>query len=714
MLVLTYNLTRKILMKNLKYILPILVIIMLLTSFKKLEDTDPKDKALITILNYVLTQWHYHPQEINDNFSKNVYTKFLESLDPSKRYFLQSDIEEFSVYKNAIDDQIKQENLTFFNLVYKRFNERTEESKAYYKEILAHPIDFMSDETLNVDYEKTKYATNTFELISHWKKLMKFSVLTRVYDKVNEEDDKLKKDKNYKIKTFSELEIEARESTLKNMDEYFNRLKELDHSDLFSTYINCISEEFDPHTNYYDPIKKKGFDQSISGKLEGIGARLQKQNDYVKVSELVIGGPAWKQGELEAEDIILKVAQGDGEPLDIVGMRLDHSIEFIKGKKGTEVRLTVKKIDGTIKVISIIRDVIELEETFVKSSVVNKNGKKFGVINLPKFYIDFDEKNYRNSTTDMAQEIERLKKENVEGLIVDLRNNGGGSLKTAIEITGLFINQGPVVQVKYRDKEAQIKSDIDPKMQWDGPLVVLVNELSASASEIFAAAMQDYKRAVIIGGKQTYGKGTVQSVLDLNRYHNLKEDIGALKITIQKFYRINGGSTQLEGVHSDIMLPSRYTYMEIGERDLTNPLKFDKVPEANYALWNNYANFNEVIDNSKKRIANNTYFKLIDENAKWLKKSQDDSIVYLNYEAYKNDLEYHKNESSKFDEIKNYTTNLTFESPLYEKAILKNDTDLTEKRSTWHKNLKKDIYVAEALNVLEDLKLKPNHHLVKK
>ncbi|REE80574.1 carboxyl-terminal processing protease [Lutibacter oceani] len=699
--------------RKLRILLPILIAVSIFTSFKKVEKTDPKDKVLITILNYVLTQWHYHPHEINDSFSENVYTKFLERLDPSKRYFIQADIDEFSKYKFDIDDQIKKENLSFFNLVYERFKQRTEESKTYYKDILANKFDFNTDEYLDVDYDKKAYSKNQNEIIVNWNKQLKFSTLSRLYDKENDENDKFKEDNTYKKKSFNELEIEARETTLTNMDEYYMRLDELTESDWFSTYINCISEEFDPHTTYFDPVAKKGFDQDISGKLEGIGARLQKKNDYTKVSELVSGGPAWKQGELEAEDIILKVGQGDEEPLDIVGMRLTDAIQYIKGKKGTEVRLTVKKVDGSIKVISIIRDIVELDETFVKSSVVKKDGKIFGVIDLPKFYIDFDEENYRNSTKDMAQEIERLKKENIEGLIIDLRNNGGGSLTTAVDISGLFINKGPIVQVKYRDKAADVKADKDPKIQWDGPLVILVNEFSASASEIFAAAMQDYKRAVIIGGKQTYGKGTVQSVLDLNRYHNLNEDIGALKMTIQKFYRINGGSTQLEGVHSDIMLPSRYSYMEIGERDLENPLKYDKVPAATYSLWNNYENFNEVINNSKKRIATNKYFKLIDENAKWLKKAQDDSVIYLNYEAYKKDLEFHKNESAKFNDIKNYTTNLTFTSPNYELSILEADKDLEVKRETWHTNLKKDIYVAEALNVLENLKMKPQYHLVK-
>lgn len=700
--------------RKLKFLLPLLFVLSLLTSFMTIANTDPKDKVLLTILKYVLIEGHYEPQQIDDAFSVKVYDDFLDRLDPSKRYFLQSDIDEFSAYKTKIDDQINNEELTFFFLVYERFVKRTEESKTYYKEILANPFNFdISGETLNIDSENTPYSKTKNELVNLWNKQLKFNSLTRFYDKISDEDDKYKMDSTYVKKSMDSLEIEARKATLSSMNDLYERIDELTYSDWFSTYINCIAESFDPHTTYFDPSVKKQFDISMAGKLEGIGARLQKRNDYTKVDELISGGPAWKSGELEVGDIILKVAQGKEEPIDIVGMRLDHAIEFIKGKKGTEVRLTVKKLDGTIKVISIIRDVVELDETFVKSSIIKKDGRTFGVIDLPKFYIDFDEKNFRNSATDMAQEIERLKKENVEGILLDLRNNGGGSLQTAIEISGLFVNKGPVVQVKYRDRKPDVKNDTDPKIQWGGPLVVLVNELSASASEIFAAAMQDYHRAIIIGGKQTYGKGTVQSVLDLNKYHNLNEDLGALKITIQKFYRINGGSTQMEGVHSDIMLPSRFSYMEIGERDSKYPLKFDRVAPANYTLWNNYENYNLAINNSKKRIENNKYFKLIDENAKWLKRSQDENLVYLNIEDYKKDLESHKNESSKYKEIGEYTSNLTYTSPFYEKPLLEADKDLAEKREAWHTNLKKDIYVNEALNVLSELKLKPQYELVK-
>ena len=700
--------------RKFKFLVPALFVFSLFISFQSVANTNPKDKVLLTILRYVLTEGHYQPQAIDDAFSKKVYTTFIESLDPSKRYFLQSDIQEFSTYETLIDDQIRGEDLSFFYLVYNRFEERTAEAKGFYPEILAHKFDFNKNETMSVDYENNKYAQNDEELKNIWRKQLKISTLSRLYDKVKEEKEKLEEDETYKITALDSLEEEARVSVADNMKEFFERFDELTYSDWFTTYINSISEQFDPHTNYYDPQLKKGFDQRMSGKLEGIGARLQKENDYTKIIELIYGGPAWKQGDLEVGDLIIKVAQADGEPLDIVGMRLDKAIEFIKGKKGSEVNLTVKKIDGSIKVITIIRDVVELEETFVKSSVVEKDNRKFGLIHLPSFYIDFDERNGRNSATDMAKEIERLKKENVQGLILDLRNNGGGSLQTGIDIAGLFIKNGPVVQVKYRETEAKVLKDKNNAIQWDGPLVVLVNELSASASEIFAAAMQDYGRAVIIGGKQTYGKGTVQSVVDLNRYHNLDEDIGALKMTIQKFYRVNGNSNQLEGVHSDIMLPSRYTYLEIGERDLDNALKSDKVPAADYTAWNNYANFNEAVNNSKKRIAVNSTFKLIDENAKWLKKSQDDKLIYLNMDAYTKDIESHEAESLNYKTIRDYTSNLTFISPLYEQKLMQTDENLTEKREVWHKNLNKDIYIEEALNVVSELKIKPDYLLVKK
>ncbi|MFD0993402.1 carboxy terminal-processing peptidase [Tenacibaculum geojense] len=669
-----------------------------------------KDKVIIYILKNILTHGHYVEKDLNDEFSEHVYNEFINGLDPSKRYFTQEDLKEFSKYKYQIDNQLNESNIDFYHLVYNRFLEKIKFAKLTYRSLLLEPFNYKKKENIDLDYDKVPFAKNESELIDYWRKQLKLQILSNIEDAELQQIEKKKKDKKAKQKSFKELEVEAREKVLQNMNDLYVRIEELENSDWYSTFLNSVVSAFDPHTTYMSPRIKSRFDQDMSGKLEGIGARLQKDGIYTKIVELISGGPAWKQGDLEEGDIILKVAQGDEEPLDIVGMRLDDAIKFIKGKKGTEVRLTVKKkLDGSIMVIPIIRDVVELEETFVKSSVVVKDGKKYGIINLPKFYIDFDDKNSRTASTDMEQEIERLKNEGVEGLIVDLRGNGGGSLKTAIEIGGLFIDKGPIVQVKYRNEPARVKNDTDPKVQWDGPLVVMVNEMSASASEIFAAAMQDYGRGVIVGGKQTYGKGTVQNVLPLNYYlKKYPDDLGALKMTIQKFYRINGGSTQIEGVYSDIAMPDRYSYMEFGERDLKGALPWDKVPQAKYSRTNSYTNFNEVVYNSKQRINNNPKFLSINEYAKWLKKNQDDNLYSLNYSDYKLQNKQRKEEGQQFKDIFKFESDLTFAAPQYEQPILAQDSSLKDKRTMWHKNLKKDIYVYEALNVLSELKMNTN------
>ncbi|MFT4642816.1 MAG: carboxyl-terminal processing protease [Candidatus Azotimanducaceae bacterium] len=776
-----------IMKKNLKYIIPMLVFALTLLSFNQQQDkTTEKDKVLISILKYSLTTNHYQPQEINDDFSIKIFNDFIEGLDPTKRYFLQSDIEEFAQYKTDIDNQIMKEDISFFNLVNNRFLERVENIKSYYKELLNSPYDFTIDEALDTNYDDTVFAKNKDELYETWRKHLKFSTLSRLHDKLSETKDnstfekKLRDDllnntsknllstkndvlqiqkilvannfylgssgankdgvdgiagsltykglQQYKkkfindkaqnivnssSKDFAQLEIEARESTLKNYDDFYERLGDFDHTDWFATYLNSITQAFDPHTTYLPPRLKKDFDESISGKLEGIGAQLSYKNDYTKVVRLISGGPAWRAGELEVGDIILKVAQGDGEPLDIVGMRLRNAIEFIKGKKGTEVQLTLKKIDGSIQVISIIRDIVELEDTFVKSSIIEKDGKKFGVINLPKFYIDFNDRKARNCAKDMAIEIERLKKENIDGVLIDLRNNGGGSLPAVVEMAGLFIKDGPIVQVKYKGEKPIVQKDRDRSILWNGPMVVLTNEFSASASEIFAAALQDYKRAVIIGSKQTYGKGTVQSSMNLNRYYNYDSDLGGLNLTIQKFYRINGGSTQLEGVKPDIILPSRYRYMDIGEKDYDNPLSWDQIPKANYDTWDNYSNLDNVVSRSVERINTKPQFLLIEKNAKWLKKAQEDTTIYLNYDVYKSDIDDHALESKEYESLSKYSNNLTFNSPKYELPLIKKDSVLGVKRTAWHKNLSKDIYIEEGLNVLGDLKIKNQYQIVK-
>jgi len=688
------------------------------TALDKSRNIDPdpeKDKVLILVLKNILTRGHFVVKDMNDDFSEQVFTSFLDGLDPSKRYFTQEDLKEFSQYKYEIDNQLLQDDLTFYNLVYSRFLAKVKNAKSYYGALLEQPFNFKKNETIDLDYEKVPFAKNDIGLIDFWRKQLKLQTLGRIQEETELQKEKVKKDKKFKLKSFDTLEKEARAEVLKNMDELYIRIEELEHDDWFSTFLNSVVGAFDPHTTYMAPRTKERFDQSMSGKLEGIGARLQKKGIYTHIFELVSGGPAWKQGALEPGDIILKVAQADNEPLDIVGMRLDDAIKFIKGKKGTEVRLTVKKkLDGSVKIISIIRDVVQLDETFVKSSIVEKDGKKYAIIDLPSFYIDFQDQASRDSAKDMEKEIERLKTENVSGLIVDLRNNGGGSLKTAIEISGLFIDKGPIVQVKYRGENPIVKKDLDPQIQWDGSLVILVNEFSASASEIFAAAMQDYKRAIILGGNQTYGKGTVQNILPINQFYpNYENDLGYLKMTIQKFYRVNGGSTQKEGVYSDIAMPSRYSYMKVGERDLDGALAWDKVPQATYSKTNSYANFADVVYNSKQRIASNTNFKLINEYAKWLKKNQDENSYSLNYTKFFKESEVREQEAEKFKSVFEYKSDLTYSSPKYEQSLFKDNKDLADKRMAWHKNLSKDMYISEALNVLSELKLKDKTTIVK-
>lgn len=711
--------------RNYKIIVAVLALSLALWSFMPKQKGDPeKDKLLLELLTFVIEKGHYSPAEIDDTFSKGVYKEFLKALDPTKRFFLQSDIDEFSKYETELDDQIKNKELTFFDLTYTRLMKRIEESKTYYKTILDKPIDYKIDEEFNADYEKLPFANSVSELQEKWRKQIKLSALASITERLKLEEDKkngVVKDNKDSIgtlkiekivdktpKTFEQIEKETRESSLKSMNEYFGFINDMKRDDWFAIYVNTIAERFDPHTSYFAPEDKERFDVSMSGKFFGIGARLQKKNDFTEITELISGGPAWRGKELEVGDIFLKVAQGDADPVDVVGMKIDDVVKKIKGPKGTEVRLTIKKTDGSIKVITLIRDEIEIEETYLKSSIVEKNGLKYGVIYLPKFYIDFENADSRDAGKDMAIEVERLKKEGVNGIVLDVRDDGGGSLKTVVDIAGLFIEQGPIVQIKSAAGKKEVLSDKDKKVQWDGPLVIMINCFSASASEILAAAIQDYKRGVIIGSKQSYGKGTVQNVIDLNQFvrNSSIGDLGALKTTTQKFYRINGGSTQLDGVSSDVIMPDRYSYVKMGERDVDNAMPWDKIDAAEYTVWDKQINFNAAIANSKKRLAENNQFKLIDENAKWINERSEDNVYSLDIDKFQAEQKTLDATAKKYKSVLEYKNQLKFTSLPYESEAMKTDLALKEKRQRWHESLSKDIYVDEALNVLGDLQPK--------
>jgi len=700
------------------FILALLVILVAVASCSftnKSFDNDDKDKFLLELISYVLEKGHYEPKEVNDSFSSNVFDDFIEVIDPTKRYFLQSDIDEFEKYRFMIDDEIRNTDITFFNVVYQRLMVRMQEAKEIYGDVLAQPFDYTIDETIEIDYDKQEFATSKKELKERWRKQLKYNTLNvfdnKIENQIADSETDLDVDAAY---AFNEIpgsidkvttEEEAREVTKNTLDEFFDFVDDLERKDWFVQYLNTIVEEFDPHTFYFAPEEKEKFDIGMSGKFEGIGARLQKKPEGAKIVEIISGGPVWRDQSLEVGDQILKVGQEGEEPINIVGMRLEDAIKLIKGPEGTVVDLTVRKVDGTIETVSITRDVVELEESYAKSATIDAGENKYGLINLPKFYIDFEDYAERNAATDVAKELERLKEAGAEGIILDLRDNGGGSLKTVVDMAGLFIKDGPIVQVRSSGQRKEVHEDKDERIQWDGPLVILVNELSASASEILAAAMQDYKRAVIIGSKQTFGKGTVQNIFPLDDIVRGNEhgDLGAIKLTTQKFYRINGGSTQLEGVKSDIVVPDRYSYIDLGERDQQNPLGWDKITAADYKVWDGYIDFEDAVKKSKERMAKNEQIKLIEENAKWLKEQQDENVISLNYDKYVSKEEEAKKRSEKFKSLRDYDSKLSFSSLNYEKELFTQDSVLREKRDRWHKDLARDIYVEEAVNVLKDL-----------
>lgn len=706
--------------RNIKLIAVALLFSVASCSFttKNFDDPD-KDKLLLDLISYVLERGHYDAKDMDDAFSIGVFDDYIDALDPFRRVFLQKDVDEFMEYRTELDDMLKAKDLTFFNLTYMRYLERLKAAEALSVKVLENSFDFSVEEVIDTDYEELAFAKSKRELKDRWRQQLKLSAIGNFYDYKEAQENPPVVDEDAfedgeatvaeEILTDKELEEKARKEVADNMGEFFEFTFELERKDYFAQFLNAVVEEFDPHTSYFAPVAKDRFDQQMSGQFQGIGARLQKKNNEVRITEIISGGPAWLQEELQEGDVIMKVAQeSDTEATSIVGMRLNDAIKLIKGPKGTKVTLTVKrKIDGSTGDITITRDIVELEEVYAKSAFVEKEEKRFGVINLPKFYFDTQNYDKRNAASDVRTEIERLKAQGMEGLVIDLRNNGGGSLKTVVDIAGLFIKNGPVVQVATNGDEPEILQDEDDDVVWDGPLVILVNEISASASEILAAAMQDYKRAIIIGSKQTYGKGTVQRVFDLNRWLRTDDygDMGALKVTIQKFYRVNGGSTQLEGVKSDVVVPDRFSYINVGEKDQENPLPWDKIRAANYNVWDGYIDFEKTIENSVARMKQSSQLQLIDEYAKWLSERREDNSWSLDYEGYKKRIVKSEDFAERFEAINDYDSKLSYNSLPYEEVLFEKDTVLQEKRKRWHKSLAKDVYIEEAINVLRDLKI---------
>ena len=678
-------------------------------KYHEVKFDDPnKDKLLIELLKYVLEKGHYQSQDINDQLSIKVFNSYLEMIDPQKKYFLDSDFKEFKKYEKLIDDQWLSYDLTFFNLTHDRLVQRINEVELFLPSLFKKTFEFDSDEKINVDFENLSFPKNDKERKERWRKQLKFSMLDLYDIKILDQKKLIESNSDYVKKSNSDLLNESLEIVNDNINDIFDLMNDLERKDWFSNYVNSFVTQYDPHTVYFKPEDKDRFDVNISGRFDGIGARLQKRDGGIEIVQIILGGPLWKDKKIEAGDEIIKVGEPGKDPVNVIGMRIDDAIKLIKGPKGTVVELTVRrKVDNEIKTFPITRDEVVLEESYAKSTLIKKDNKTYGLITLPKFYVDFNDYKEINCASDVKKEIINLKKEGIEGLVLDLRNNGGGALQTVVDMTGLFIETGPIVQVKSIGNRKKVLYDKDPSVFWDGPLVILVNQMSASASEIMAAALQDYERAVVIGSDNTFGKGTVQNVLDLNRFlSNSDFDLGALKITTEKFYRINGGSVQLKGVESDIVTPNTYSHIEIGEADEKNPLKWDQIDKAQFRKWDGYYNLESVINDSKLRISKNELFSLIDQNAKWFSERRKNKSYSLNYNTFKNDQKNNKLKLKKFDRIKDYNNNLNFNLLSDQSSKIKNSEEYKENRKRWHNSLKSDIYINESINVLLNLKTK--------
>ncbi len=666
-----------------------------------------KEAVLMQAMLRGLEQMHYDPPAVDDNFSKEVFDYYLDNIDGAKRFFTQKDVDRLEAYRLKLDDEAQAGTFQCFDLSLDLLNAAMTKTQGYYREILAKPFDFTVDEKVELDGDKRKYAKNDAELEEYWRRYLKYETLDRVVSKMEAQEKDTEKAEQ---KTPEELEKKSREEVLKLFDDYYDRLIKLKREDRMSTYLNAISGIYDPHTNYFQPVEKENFDIRFSGRLEGIGAQLFPEGDYTKVSSIVVGGPAWKGKDLQENDIILNVAQGSAEPVDIKGMQLNDVVQLIRGPKDTEVRLTVKKVDGTVKVISIIRDIVVVDERFAKSLILDgaAPGEKIGFLYLPSFYADFEHRDGRFCSQDVAIEIAKLKAEKVSGIILDLRNNTGGSLNDVVRMSGFFIEKGPIVQVKSKSGVPDVMNDLDPSVQYNGPLIVMVNSYSASASEILAAAMQDYGRAVIVGSSpSTFGKGTVQRFIDLDRtirgFEQFKP-LGSVKMTMQKFYRINGGSTQKKGVIPDIVLPDSYFYLKTGEQEEKYSLDWTEIEPVAYSQSVMKINdLDKIKANSEARVKNNEVFMKLLGNAKRLEAQREMTVYPLKMDAYR---AYEKELQASADQYKNIldaVVNTGIQNPNADVAAINADESKKARNDDWVKSVSKDVYLHETLRIMHDL-----------
>jgi carboxyl-terminal processing protease len=700
-----------------KYLLPgffIVLLFVLIGSFsgkgedKKRTDSLSARQELLMNIGFILEQKHYSPKKIDDSFSQLVFKNYLDDLDSDKDILLASDIAALQKYATTIDDEIHGAPMQFFPAITAIYKQRLQEASQFYKTILLKPFDFTVDEKVQLDGEKVPFPASQEACKEVWRKKLKYLTLER-YIELQELRNK-GNDSATKNKTDVELEQQAREKVKTIMERNFDRMaKTFTEDKQFDMFINTITNAMDPHTAYFPPVEKRSFYEDMSGRFYGIGAQLREDDGAIKIVSLVVGTPAWKSGKIQVNDIIVKVAQGNNEPVDVTGYPVDEVVKLIRGEKGTVVKLTLRKQDGILDTVSLVRDEIVQDETFARSAILYENNKKIGYIYLPEFYTDFERANGARCSQDVAAEVRKLKNENVQGIIVDLRGNPGGSLPEVSQMVGLFIKKGPVVQVKDRDGKPALWSDDDDSVLYTGPLAVMVNEGSASASEIFAAAIQDYKRGIVVGSSSTFGKGTVQRPIPLGNTGGLfskasSSQQAALVLTFEKFYRITGGSTQLKGVVPDIILPDPFEYLKFREKDMPTALPWDQIQPAVFEKWNSRINWQKVQQNAEQRIQQNTAFQRIKQNTLWLD-SNAGKEYELNIEKYKLQQQKIKNIVQENDSLTKLETLLNIQpvSVDYDKFFNNADKPKGERYKQWLNNLKKDLYLSETMLIVLDM-----------
>lgn len=704
---------KKIKFKKLLMFAPLMT---LMFCFNSPQNDDEKMQTIMVSVKNTLSYLHYSPKPINDAYSQDVFDKYMENVDASKRYFLQSDIDEFKKHNTKLDDYLNNGNLVFYKLTIDRLYQRVDEIDKMTQDILSKPINLDEDDELVLEPKKRVNPADAKQQREEWKKYIKYNILQEMETLTSkEESQKKKKDSvvNNKLPDtikYAPLSAEKKreKATAEVKDlitDSFRRFKKRKKMDWFSVYMNAYTEVFDPHTNYFSPKSKEEFDMQFTGKVIGIGALIQEKRGYLYLGELTIGAPAWKSKQLTAGDKILKVkSKPNEEAVNVVGMLSDEAVRLIRGEKGTPVTLTVEKKDKTIKEVTLIREEVAIEDTFARSiAVTAKNGKKYGFIYLPSFNVDFEDAKGRNASDDIKAELIKLKKENVEGIILDLRSNGGGSLTEVGDIMGLFMNAGPYVQVKDSRGKVQTLTNKSNEPIWTGPLVVMQNELSASASEILAGAFQDYGRAAIIGSPSSFGKGTVQTFVELNRFLNTNDDFGALKLTIQKFYRISGESTQRKGVESDLKMKDFFSYSEVGERFDQFALPWDKIETTSYKKLTGL-NIPQLQAELDKQLANNQNYKMLQESSEWKEALDKEETITLNQAKFNELMKTRKAQIEKFKGLDKFNNGLKFMVHPDELERIKKDEAFAKKTENWRKNLERDFYLEETVDVLSKIK----------